>query len=46
MLPLVNRHEKTKKFHSVSSQSKKLMTELELAPIEMSETQPTKGAKL
>ena len=45
MLHLVNRHEKTKKVHSGSCQSKKFMTELELAPIKMSEVQPTKRAK-
>ena len=33
LLRLVNRHEKTKKVHSVSFQSKNFMTELELAPI-------------
>ena len=46
MLQLVDRHEKTKEVHSVSSQSKKFMTELELAPIEMSEAQPMKRAKI
>ena len=46
MLQLANRHEKTKKVYSVSCQSKKFMTELELAPIEMSETQPMKRANI
>ena len=46
MLQLVNRHKKTKKVHSVSCQSKKFKTEVELAPIELNETQPTKRAKI
>ena len=46
MLQVVNRHEKTKKVHSVSCQSKKFKTELELAQIEINETQPTKRAKI
>ena len=46
MLQLVNRHEKTKQIHSASCQSKNFMTELELAPIEMSETQPIKRANI
>ena len=46
MLQLVNRHELTKKFHSVGCQSKTFMNELELAPIEISEAQPIKGAKI
>ena len=46
MLQLANRHEKTKKFHSDSCQSEKFITELELAPIEMSKTQPTKRTNI
>ena len=46
MLQLVNRHDKTKKVHSASYQSKKFMTELELALIEMSNTQPMNQAKI
>ena len=46
MLQLVNRHEKTKKVHSVRCQHRNFETELELAPIEMNEIQPTKLAKL
>ena len=42
----VNRHEKAKKVHSVSCQRRKFENELELAPIEMSEAQPTKLTKL
>ena len=46
MLQLVNRHEKTKKVHSVSCQSRKFESELQLSPIDTNETQPTKLAKL
>ena len=46
MLKLFSRQEKTRKVHSVSCQSKKFKTELELAPIEVNETQPTKRAKI
>ena len=46
ILQLLNWHEKTKIVQSVSCQSKKFMTELELVPIEMSETQPMKRANL
>ena len=46
MLQLVNRHEKTKKVHSVSCQSKQFKTELEPAPIGSNETQPAKRAKV
>ena len=46
MLQLVNRHEKTKKVHSVSCQSRKFECELELSPIDTNETQPTKLAKI
>ena len=46
MLQLVNRHEKTKMVHSVTFKRKKVMTELELTPIEVCQTQTTKQAKI
>ena len=45
MLQLVDKHEKTKNVHSVSCHIRKFETELELAPIDMNETQTTKLAK-